>query len=136
MLGAPIVNYTTRDFAIRHITNWMGDKARILKIGWSIMDPRSHSDYGKYVPMSPLSVRYLRKVPHMQCKYVNVHGLEKDIAIVKSYVVDKRIRKGRHEVELVWWVETIEGDIWTEGGATIQLPSKHEHKRGRKHGRH
>jgi hypothetical protein len=121
----PLVNYTTRDFAIRHITNWMGDAGRIRKIGWSIMDPRGHADFEAYVPTSPLSVRYLHRVPHLRCKYVNVHGLQKDIALVKSYVVDKRVRKGKHLVKLVWWVENIEGDIWTEGGATIELPSKY-----------
>jgi hypothetical protein len=123
----PLVNFTTRDFAIRHITNWMGDRGWIKKIGWSIMDPRCHAEFGSYVPTSPLSKRYLKKVPYMKHKYVDVHGLQKDIGLVKSYVVRKRACRGKFEVELVWWVETIEGDIWTEGGAIVQLPSKRWH---------
>jgi hypothetical protein len=127
----PLVNFTTRDYAIRHITNWMGNRGRIKKIGWSIMDPRCHADFGYYVPTSPLSVRYLQDVPKMRCKYVNVHGLQKDIALVKSYVVGKRLRNGKYEVELIWWVETIEGDIWTEGGAVVELPKKRKKRNHR-----
>jgi hypothetical protein len=26
-------------------------------------------------------------------------------------------------VELAWWIETIDGIIWEEGGATVRLPS-------------
>jgi hypothetical protein len=69
----------------------------------------------------------------MKCKYVNAHALQKDIALIKSYVVNKRVRRGKHEVELIWWAETIEGDIITEGGATVQLPSKCTKKRESRH---
>lgn len=121
-----LVNFTGRDFAIRHITNWMGDQGWISNIGWSIMDPRAHADYGKYVPKSPLSVRYLDQLSFMrkQCKHVDAHGLTKDIALVKSIVKNKWVRNGKHEVELIWWIESIEGYIWEEGGAIVQLPSK------------
>jgi hypothetical protein len=33
------------------------------------------------------------------------------------------VRDGRFLVNLVWWVETIDGKIWLEGGATVRLPS-------------
>lgn len=122
--GAPLTNFTGRDFAIRHITNWMGDYGWLQNISWSIMDPRAHWGYGKYVVKNPRAVRYLKQVPSMKHKYVNEHGLVKDIALVKSYVTEKYVRDGKFEVKLVWWIETIEGDIWEEGGATVQLPSK------------
>jgi hypothetical protein len=81
--------------------------------------------YGKYVVKIPRAVRYLNQVPFMKEKYVNEHGLVKDIALVKSYVADKYVRDGKFEVKLVWWIENIEGDIWEEGGAIVRLPLKY-----------
>jgi hypothetical protein len=46
------------------------------------------------------------------------------MAIVYSYIEDKYVRDGEFFVELIWWVEDIEGNIWEEGGATVKLPSK------------
>ena len=31
---------------------------------------------------------------------------------------------GQFLVELVWWIETLDGQIWEEGGATVRLPSR------------
>jgi hypothetical protein len=121
---APLINYMGRDFAIRHINNWMGDHGWLHNIRWSIMDPRCHALYGKDVPVNPQAERFLSKVPKMKDKYVNAHGLTNDVAIVKSYVYDKYVRDGNFMVELAWWIESIDGDIWEEGGATIKLPSK------------
>lgn len=121
---AILINYMGRDFAIRHLNNWMGDRGWLYNIRWSIMDPRSHAAYGKTVPVNPQAERYLDRVPKMKGKYVSTHGMTKDVAIVKSYVYDKYSRDGEFFVDLVWWVETIEGDIWEEGGATVRLPSK------------
>ena len=45
-------------------------------------------------------------------------------AIVKSQVYDKYVRDGEFLIELGWWIETIDGNIWEEGGATVKLPSK------------
>jgi hypothetical protein len=47
-----------------------------------------------------------------------------DLALVRSYVYDKYFRDGEPLVDLGWWIETIEGDIWLAGGATVRLPSK------------
>ncbi len=121
---SPLVNYMGRDLAIRQITNWMGDKGWLENIRWSIMDPRVDADFGIYVPKDPLAEHYLDRVPFMKGRYVNTHGLTGDVAIVKSYVTDKEVRDGRFVVNLVWWVETIDGKIWLEGGATVRLPSK------------
>jgi hypothetical protein len=107
----------------------MGDHGWLYNIRWSIMDPRAHALYGKTVPVNPEAERYLYRVPQMKDKYVTAHGLTGDVAIVKSYVYDKYVRDGEFLVELVWWVETIEGDIWEEGGATVRLPSKRLNKK-------
>ncbi len=60
----------------------------------------------------------------MQGRFGDAHGLTGDVAIVESYVYGKYLRDGEFCVDLVRWIETIEGDIWEEGGATAKLPAK------------
>lgn len=119
-----LLNYVGRDFAVRHLHNWMGDRGWISNLRWSIMDPRALAGVGKNVPRSPYSERFLDKVPKMQGKNVDAHGMTGDLAIVKSYVYDKFVRNGEFFVDVAWWVETIDGYIWEEGAATIRLPSR------------
>jgi hypothetical protein len=121
---SPLVNYMGRDFAIRHLSNWMGDRGWLQNIRWSIMDPRGHAAHGKPVPRNPAAVHYLDQVPSMKGRFVQAHGLTQDVALVQSEVVGKSVRDGAFTVELVWWIETIDGKVWEEGGATVQLPSK------------
>ena len=113
-----------RDFAIRHIHNWMGDQGWLFNIRWSIMDPMAHAAYGKNLPDNQRTFRHLDMIPKMKGKHVLAHGLTGDLAIVKSYVYDKYVRNCEFFVELGWWVETIDGYIWQEGGATVRLPSR------------
>jgi hypothetical protein len=124
---SPLVNYMGREFAIRHLTNWMGDRGWLENISWSIMDPRAHANYGKQVPANPRALHYLDQVPFMRGKFVSEHGLTGDVAIVKSYLTKKYVRDGKFMVDLVWWIENIDGQIWEEGSATIRLPSRKEH---------
>lgn len=119
-----LVNFTGRDYAIRHITNWMGNAGWIKNISWSIMDPRSHWDHGVGVVPNPVAQRYLGRVPGMEDAYVSTHGMTKDVALVKSQVTGKRVVNGQFEVELTWWIETIDGQIWEEGQALVLLPSR------------
>lgn len=121
---AILVNFLGRDLAIRHLHNWMGEKGWLQEIRWGIMEPTSLKDMGYDVPTSPWSNTFLDKVPSMKDKYVNAHGLSRDLAIVKSYVYDKHQDEEGHFVELAWWIETIDGYIFEAGGATIKLPSK------------
>lgn len=121
---SPLVNYMGRDIALRHLNNWMGDRGWLHNIRWSIMDPRAAAAYGKPVPSNPRAEHYLDKVPGLLGRFVSEHGLTQDVAIVKSQVVGKDVRDGAFLVDLVWWIETIDGKIWLEGGATIKLPSK------------
>ncbi|OGO14745.1 MAG: hypothetical protein A2Z02_06910 [Chloroflexi bacterium RBG_16_48_7] len=60
----------------------------------------------------------------MKGRYILTHGLTGDIGIVKSYVYDKCVRDGAFFVDLAWWVETIDGYIWENGGAAIRLQSR------------
>jgi len=121
-----LINYCGRDIAIRHIHNWMGDRAWIYNIRWSIMPPECHAAYGKIVPENPFVKRYLQNAPKMKDKHQLAHGVTCDLAVVKSQVYDKYINNGEFFVELAWWVETIDGYIWEEGCATIKLPSKNK----------
>lgn len=121
---AILINYMGRDYALRHVHNWMGDHGWVANIRWSIMDPRAHALYGKQAPVNPRAERYLWRVPHMAGRFVDAHGLTQDVALVRSYVYDKYVRNGEFLVDLVWWVETLDGDIWEEGGATVRLPSR------------
>ena len=123
---AVLINYMGRDIAIRHINNWMGDHGWIYNIRWSIMAPTAHASVGLTVPDSPFSERYVQRVPKLAeaNRVVNAHGLTNDMAIVYSYIEDKYVRDGEFFIELIWWVETIDGDIFEEGGATVKLPSK------------
>ncbi|MDB9822656.1 MaoC family dehydratase N-terminal domain-containing protein [Deltaproteobacteria bacterium] len=118
------MNTQGRELALRHISNWMGEHGWFYNIRWSMMSPDNLADFGYIVPESPLAERFLEMVPKMKGKHVNAHGITGDVGIVKSYVYDKYVRDNEFFVELAWWVESIDGYIWMEGGATVKLPSK------------
>jgi len=121
---AALINFLGRELANRHINNWMGDYGWLHNIRWGIMPAEAHWALGKNVPKNRQKEYFLGKVPYMNGKRCLAHGLTGDLAIVKSYVYDKYSRDGEFFVDLIWWIETIEGDIWLEGGATVKLPSK------------
>jgi hypothetical protein len=120
---AALINFLGRDLAIRHINNWMGDHGWLKNVRWGIMPPEAHAALGKTVPKDTGAEYFLGKVPFMAGKHALAHGLTGDLAVVKSYVYDKAVVNGEFLVDLTWWIETIEGDIWQEGGATVKLPS-------------
>lgn len=120
---AALINFLGRDLAIRHINNWMGDHGWVRNVRWGIMPAEAHAALGKTVPKDPGAEYFLGKVPYLAGKRALAHGLTGDLALVKSYVYDKYVRDGEFLVDLAWWIETIEGDIWLEGGATVRLPS-------------
>ncbi len=121
---AVLINYFGRDIAIRHLDNWMGDHGMITNIRWGIMEQEMYAPYGFSIPKSPYSEDFLAHVPFMQGKHVNAHGLTTDLAIVKSYVYNKYVKDGEFYVDLTWWIENLDGNIWEAGGATVKLPSK------------
>ena len=55
---------------------------------------------------------------------MNTHGYVGDVGITKGYVCDKYVKDGKHYADLVVWCETIEGDIWAECYAVVELPSR------------
>ncbi len=121
---AAIINFFGRDTAIRHIHNWIGDYGIVRNIKWSIMCPETHALYNKPVPANPYFRRFIQQVPELKGKTVNTHGLTKDMAFVKSQVIDKYVENGEFIVKLIWWIEEIEHNIWIEGSADVCLPSK------------
>jgi len=125
---AVIFNFVGRDMAIRNINNWMGDKGWLYNIRWSIMAPSAMKAVGKTVLQSPLSERYVQRVPILAKanRVVNAHPLSYDLAIIQAYIEKKYEKNGEYFVDLVWWNETIDGYIWEEGGATVRLPSKNK----------
>ena len=118
-----LINFLGRDLAIRHINNWMGDHGWVRNVRWGIMPSEAHAALGKIVPKDAGAEYFLGKVPFMAGKHALAHGLTGDLAVVKSYVYDKSVVNGEFLVDVIWWIETIEGDIWLEGGATVKLPS-------------
>ncbi len=123
---AALINFFGRDTAIHHINNWMGDEGVIKSIGWSIMPAKTHEAYGKPVPVNPYFKSYLAQLPSMADKCVNVHGLTKDIALVKSVVADKYVKNGEYLVKLIWWTEDIDDGIYNEGCAEVALKYREE----------
>jgi hypothetical protein len=121
---SPLVNYFGRDMALRHVINWMGDKGRIARVRWSIMDPRSFAPFGLKVPGNPRAEHFLDEVPAKRGRFVETHGMTQDVAFIQSEVVGKYVLDGRFLVDLVWWIETIDGKIWEEGKTTVELPSQ------------
>lgn len=119
-----VVNFVGRDVAIRHINNWIGDQGWLYNIRWGIIPAATMAEYGKPVPENPDAERFLDRVPFLKGKEVNAHPLTNDLFIVKSYVYDKYFGDGVGYADLAWWIETIDGYIIYEGGATVRLPSR------------
>jgi hypothetical protein len=120
------MNTKGRQFAVRMVTNWMGDDGFLHKFAWRVINDTDHNKF----PESWNRTSYLLKVPDLkeQGKFVTTHGYEGDVGITKGYVCDKYVKDGKHYVDLVVWSETIEGYIWSECYAVVALPSKSEAK--------
>ncbi len=115
-------------YATRVVTNWMGDDGWLYKFAWRLafsLDSGSNQFPEEFDRPS-----YLYKVPSLkkQGKFMLTHGFDGDLAITKAYVCDKYIRDGRHYVDLVVWLETIDGQVWSECYAVVELPSKEDKK--------
>ncbi len=115
-------NFTGRDSALRAIHNWMGDDGRIVNLSWCI---GAHTPGDRGISGHPNRQSPFVRVPGMEDRHTEIHGEEGDLSINRLYVTDKRVDgQGRHLVDLTWWCETIEGQIHTEGTATVLLPSR------------
>ncbi len=118
------INFMGRDFALRHINNFMGDHGKLVNIQWGIMSQESMASRGFTVPASPNAKEFLHVVPEKAGKPITEHGMERDVMWVKSYVFDKFCQDGKHYVRLAWWIDTIDEQTFQSGWATIELPSK------------
>lgn len=115
-------NYTGRDAALRTIHNWIGDQGKITALSWCI---GAHADFARGIPCHPNRKSPFAAVPGMENRHTEVHGEEGDMSITHLYVTGKRMdENGDHLADLTWWCETIEGQIHTEGTATVLLPGR------------
>lgn len=119
-----LINFMGRDVALRHINNFMGDHGRLVEIKWGIMSQDSLASRGFTVPKSPNATDFLEVVPFKAGIPITEHGMERDVMWVKSYVFDKYCADGKHYVRLAWWIDTIKGETYESGWATIELPSR------------
>lgn len=119
---ATMDNFTGRDSALRCIHNWMGDRGRVVALSWCI-GATGGTQPG--IPRYPNRTSPFLKVPGMEHRHTEVHGEEGDLSINRLCVTGKHTdEQGRGLVELTWWCETIEGQIHTEGTATVALPRR------------
>lgn len=118
------INFMGRDFALRHINNFMGEHGRLVDIKWGIMSQDSLASRGFAVPASPNAKDFLAVVPFKAGQPITEHGMERDVMWVKSYVFDKFCQDGKHYVRLAWWIDTILEETFQSGWATIELPSR------------
>ena len=117
-------NFTGRDSALRAIHNYIGDRGRVVGISWCI---GAHIPGDRGIPGHPNRQSPFRLVPGMEHRYAEIHGEEGDLSINRLYVTGKRIdEEGRGLIDLTWWCETIEGQIHTEGTATVEVPRRKE----------
>lgn len=115
-------NTDGRDYCVRVVTNWMGDEGWLHKFCWRLTSDTTHNKY----PEDFDRPSYLLKVPYLkeQGKFMTTHGFAGDVSINRAYVCDKYIQDGKHYVDLVVWGETVDGEIYTECYAVVELPSR------------
>lgn len=118
------INFMGRDFAVRHFNNWMGDSGFLINMSWGIMTDLS--DFGYSFAPNPELPNFIVDAPAASVKELNAHGLQHDVMLFKSQVVEKFVRDGEHLVKLIWWVETIDGYVYEHGSALVKLPSKND----------
>jgi len=114
-------NFMPVNFVVRAIFNWAGDRAKLKSIDWRIM---CHMPgYEGAIPEYREDGReYLGRAPSMKGRSVTSHGMAGDVIWVKSYIIGKQKKDGENLVELIWWLETIDGVIYQEGSAVVALP--------------
>jgi acyl dehydratase len=125
-----MMNFSQRDYAIRHFSDWMGDKGWLYNIRWGGLFSADMAKRGNPHPVvNPHAKDFLEfdKLPE-EVKSAKVYpspGGGSKFILVRSYVFDKYVRDGEFFVDLIWWQERI-GSAGTGmmGCATVKLPSK------------
>lgn len=110
-------------FVCRAFQNWMGNKGtRLDTVAWRIMNILP--GYEKDVPDFPDPDSYIGLVPELAGKTITTHGMVGDVIWIKSCVTDKYEEDGKKLVKIVYWIQTIEEEIYEEGYVIVELPSK------------
>ena len=124
-----IQNSVAVKLALRMLRNWMGDHGVVKSIWWDIMakiagyEDAEVPPHNWFPPQMP-DIPYLDKVPGMEGKMAACHLLENDLCISKAHVIRKYEKNGEYLVDLIFWIETIDGDVVEEGMFTVALPKK------------
>lgn len=107
------IHYNTysRNHLARLVTNWMGDDGFLKKLHWQLFQ------YG---------IELTRDVEFLKGRKTAGHDKIGDVLIGNGIVTDKRIEEGEHLVDLLVWIEDIDGDIGTAATVTVRLLSKEE----------
>ena len=110
-------------FVIRAVKNWIGNRdARLDTVAWRIMN--NLPGYEKDIPDFPDPDSYIAKVPALAGKKITTHGMVGDTIWIRSYVTDKYEENGKKFVKAVYWIQTIEEEIYEEGYVIVELPSR------------
>jgi len=115
-------NFMPVHYVMRALNNWIGDKGWIYGISWRIMN--GMPGYEDDIPDFPDPESYIGKVPHLKGRTINTHGMTGDVILVKTYITGKCREGSKNYIDLVWWCEAIDGVIYQEGEAILELPSK------------
>lgn len=114
-------NFMPTYFVCRAFQNWMGNVGtRIDTVAWRIMN--NLPGYEEDIPDFPDPDSYIALVPELKDKKILDHGMVGDVLWIRSYVSDKYIQDGRKLVKIVYWVQTIEEQIYQEGYVIAELP--------------
>jgi acyl dehydratase len=125
-----MMNFSQRDYAIRHLIDWMGDKGWLYNIRWGGLFSADMAARGNPHPaVNPRAMDFLQisKLPKKvkEAKVYPALGGGSRFILIRSYVYDKYVKDGEFFVDLIWWQERLgSGAAGMMGCATVKLPSK------------
>lgn len=104
-------NSFSRHFVVRLLTNWMGDDGFLKKM---------------HTRLFQFGIELTRDIEMLKDRKTMGHDKIGDVLIGRGIVTGKRVENGEHLVDLVVWMEDLDGDIGTAAKATVRLLSKEE----------
>lgn len=109
-------------YVCRAFQNWIGNAAKLDTVAWRIMNnlPGYENDIREF----PEEDSYIGLVPELAGKKIDTHGMAGDLIWIKTYVADKYQQNGENIVKVVYWIQTIDEEIYEEGYVLVKLPSK------------
>ncbi len=115
-------NFMPINYVCRAFQNWIGNSAKLDTVAWRIMN--NLPGYENDVVDFPDPDSYIAAVPELAGKKIADHGMAGDVIWIKTYVTDKYEENGEKFVKVVFWLQTIEEQIYQEGYMIVKLPSK------------